>query len=167
MPTLFHLWIPFTIISVWTVSPMSRIHFYLFMLVSFNQIMHFWLQLISQWKLAWYYSMCLDLSWQDQVLIYRRYLSPCVFLTSQAIDSFIIFNLTRSAEKFQSVKIALNCIAFHSFYRVVKTRRRQDVALVEIEWRYEGDNVDTYNPKWENCPKEFVTLENQQVELIS
>ena len=37
------------------------------------------------------------------------------------------------------------------------------VALVDIEWEKFSDNNTTYGSKWENCPQEMVTTENQQV----
>jgi len=46
---------------------------------------------------------------------------------------------------------------------VVKTRCQQGVSLVEIKWRKYDNGNETYSKRWEGCPEEFVTLENQQV----
>ena len=37
------------------------------------------------------------------------------------------------------------------------------VALVDIQWEKYNDNNTTYGLKWENCPDEMITTENQQV----
>ena len=39
------------------------------------------------------------------------------------------------------------------------------VALVDIEWEKYNDNNTTYGSKWETCPDEMVTTENQQVRV--
>ena len=41
------------------------------------------------------------------------------------------------------------------------------VALVDIEWEKYNDNNTTYGSKWETCPDEMVTTENQQVRVYT